>query len=198
MQLPHITNENYHLFKEKNLATIKQLRTLSINKLQKITQDIFQNTQHTTEFMQVFQSLPQLTIKINLFHLENSSNEEEENWIECEKQSNGNDIYQVNSNEELKVDITIIGGSNSTREEKIFAPRYHKTKTISWWLVLGDADGELLAMKRVGNITSSSITHSLLFTVPEIPYDDNFLVFLIPDCVYGIEALGRFQLSIHN
>lgn len=200
MQLPHITAPQCDLFERHNIKTIKDLQALLVapqpNRYQKILQDILRgNQQHISELNQVLKSFPQLSLSFNLFTL-TAENE----WSPLSSAS-GN-LFQVTRNvsTELKIELTVHGGAKANPDgEKIYSPRYHKSKTISWWLVLGTASGELLAMKRIGNVSSSHVTQSLLFSVPAAAKDGeedhDYLVFLIPDCIYGIETLAQFRLS---
>jgi hypothetical protein len=199
MQLPHVTTAaQIDRFQQRDISTIKDLQALPLNKFQTLLQDTLRTPQHITEFTQAFRNLPNLSLSLSLL----SRDETQESWNAIS--SSGNEIFDVKPARELKLEITITrGGGAGGRaapaggsEDKIFSPRYHKSKSISWWLVLGTASGELLAMKRIGSVGMSS--HSLLFSSPseeQRELSTDYLVFLIPDSVYGIEALGQFHLK---
>lgn len=198
MQLPHVTTAHVDRFEQRNINTIKDLQSLPRNKFQTILQETLRTPQHITEFTQAFQSLPSLSLSLTLL-----SHDESESWNPIS--SSGNQLFDVKPSRELRLEITVTRGgvgravTGGTSEEKIFSPRYHKSKSISWWLVLGTPSGELLAMKRIGSVGMSNhpISHSLLFSSPSQgdTEQQDYLVFLIPDSVYGLEALGEFHLK---
>jgi hypothetical protein len=215
MQLPHVTSAHVNRFEQRNVKTIKDLQALPLNKLQSLLQDTLRTPQHITEFTQVFQNLPRLSLTLTLL----AHQTEEEAWTAVPSLGSSSDklnqTFGVTQERELRLEVTITGAptggagvatGGGVREDKIFSPRYHKSKSISWWLVLGSTSGELLAMKRIGNVGMAShghpVNHSLLFSSPSSsmssssPSCSDYLVFLIPDSVYGIEALGQFHLQV--
>jgi hypothetical protein len=214
MQLPHLTASHCHQLQQHNIETIKDLQALLVspqpNKYQKTIHDLLRgNQQHISELTQVLKSFPRLSLSLSLFSLT-----ADKEWRPLPSSSassstspprNHFDVNRDVLHTELKIEITVQGSGGSSGE-KIFSPRYHKPKTISWWLVLGTArSGELLAMKRIGNVSTSHVNHySLLFTLPpltkgtgeETEVEEDYLVFLIPDCIYGIETLTQFRLQL--
>jgi Sec63 Brl domain len=80
-------------------------------------------------------------------------------------------------------------------------PRFPKARELGWWLVLGDtAAGEVLAMKRVGrlstrnsnsnNTNSSSIAAevTLLFQPPEALGDAEMTLYAVADSAMGLDV----------
>lgn len=70
---------------------------------------------------------------------------------------------------------------------KAHAPYFPKAKSEGWWMVLGDTDsGELLALKRIGNVRSSTRT-SLSFYTPETEGRKIYTLYLLSDCYLGLD-----------
>ena len=63
---------------------------------------------------------------------------------------------------EITFDVNITNksgnsNSNSNSKQTVYAPRYHKPKEMSWWIILSDSNSddnstndELLVLKRIG------------------------------------------------
>ena len=72
-------------------------------------------------------------------------------------------------------------------DSKAHAPLFPKAKDEGWWLVLGDMDsGELLALKRVGLVRSTS-TVALSFYAPETLGRRIYTVYLMSDAYLGMD-----------
>ncbi len=78
---------------------------------------------------------------------------------------------------------------------RAYAPRFPKTKDEGWWLVLGEVDsGELLALKRIGNIRGRTRS-SLAFPAPDESCRKILTLYLMSDCYLGLDQ--QFDLSLN-
>lgn len=79
---------------------------------------------------------------------------------------------------------------------KAHAPHFPKVKDDGWWIVLGEVDsGELLAVKRVGQLRSSS-TVSVSFYTPEALGRKIYTVYLMNDSYLGMDQQYDVHLEI--
>lgn len=79
---------------------------------------------------------------------------------------------------------------------KAHAPHFPKAKDVGWWVVLGEMDsGELLAVKRVGQVRSTS-TVPLSFYTPEDLGRRIYTVYLISDAYMGMDQQYDVPLEI--
>lgn len=79
---------------------------------------------------------------------------------------------------------------------KAHAPHFPKAKDVGWWVILGEMDsGELLAVKRVGQVRASS-TVSLSFYTPEDLGRRIYTVYLINDAYLGMDQQYDVPLEI--
>ena len=123
------------------------------------------------------------------------------------KRAAGGDLGQYRQQQQQRG-----GGRGNT----VYCPKYHKSKKLSWFVVLGCASsGELCALQKLGPSSSSSssssaggqdqvlLSSSLSWTVHrggeqqlrEEEEEEEYILFLVPDAVFGIEVLGRFSLT---
>ncbi len=91
------------------------------------------------------------------------------------------------------------GGSINNKLDKVFAPRYHKPKKASWWLVLIDSTSdELLALKRMNSIGAETTT-SLSFNAPStstLGEQHQVTMFLVCDCMFGLDMIFHFPIVL--
>ncbi|KAL9968716.1 hypothetical protein ACROYT_G020835 [Oculina patagonica] len=79
---------------------------------------------------------------------------------------------------------------------KAHAPHFPKAKDVGWWVILGEMDsGELLAVKRVGQVRSSS-TVPLSFYTPEDLGRRIYTVYLINDAYLGMDQQYDVPLEV--
>ena len=98
--------------------------------------------------------------------------------------------FSVAQDLEANADCTITINLHNRAErvnDKVYAPRYHKPKDYSWWLILGSAQGELLAIKRIGNFGRGHQS-SLTFAVPEELGTQDLTLHVVSDCVLGVDC----------
>jgi len=84
-------------------------------------------------------------------------------------------------------------GRNQNERIRVRTPFYHKAKELGWWLLLGVGD-ELLALKRVNHTRSQQV--SLSFVAPEMSGDQILDVWLVADCVRGLDVHLPISLSV--
>lgn len=91
--------------------------------------------------------------------------------------------------------MTITNHAEELRD-KVHAPRYHKPKDYAWWLVLGNQQGELLALKRIGSLRRRLDT-TLVFDCPDAASGPQELVlYLVSDCMLGLEATTTVPIMV--
>ena len=79
---------------------------------------------------------------------------------------------------------------------KAHAPHFPKVKDVGWWVILGEMDsGELLAVKRVGQVRASS-TVPLTFYTPEDLGRRIYTVYLINNAYLGMDQQYNVPLEI--
>ena len=82
------------------------------------------------------------------------------------------------------------------RDTKAHAPHFPKVKDAGWWIVLGEIDsGELLAVKRVGQLRSTS-TVSVSFYTSEALGRKIYTVYLMNDAYLGMDQQYDVHLEI--
>jgi len=123
---------------------------------------------------------------------------------------------------ELELTITTVRGKSG---DKVYSPRYHKPKSMDWWLVLSspasapssvphvesavtaiESDGgstgaeaeneELVALKRVGALQYRRSVQTLQFSVGDETGLQRFRIRLMSDCIFGLDVSMDFLISI--
>ncbi|CAN0116766.1 unnamed protein product, partial [Heterosigma akashiwo] len=91
---------------------------------------------------------------------------------------------------ELVVSLRLVSGDL----RKAHAPKFHKPKGHGWWLALGSAEGELLALKRVTALGGGP--QRLAFLAPEEPGRHALTLRLVADAVMGMDREVRVYLDV--
>lgn len=200
MQLPHVTDAICRKFNDiYKVSTLKQLGSLLSTKRDESLSRIFSISNQRNEFNKVLTNLPVLEdIQVTIKKVSGDEDSKQTTELATTGETDtGSSIFVASRpNEDLELHISTFN-KNKQSSGDVYCPRYHKSKTVSWWLVLGCSDGELVAMKRIGTINKQPSSHTLLFTGPtEIGEKSSYIVFLIPDSVYGIEVFGRFDITL--
>lgn len=201
MQLPHVSDTICRKFNDiYKVTTLKHLGALPPAKWNEALSRIFSSASQSNEFARVFKNLPKIggiTLTVRKVMSDDESSQCRVELPIAEGADQDSSSYVASRpHEELELEITAIN-ENKSSSGSVFCPRYHKSKTVSWWLVLGCTDGELVAMKRIGSIHKQPSSHTLLFSGPtETGESSSYIVFLIPDSVYGIEVFGRFNIEL--
>jgi len=86
------------------------------------------------------------------------------------------------------------GGGKSRASRRVFAPKFHKPKEYGWWLVLGASDGELLALKRITSPAAGPTR--LSFAAPEDPGHAELTLWLVSDCIRGLDQRTTVPLEV--
>lgn len=154
-----------------------------------------------TEIFDTLGRLPQISVKIKVRGVwaENERGAKESKPISTTPTEGlARDWVPLHAEQEyvLILDITkeLCGFRRSNT--KAHAPHFPKGKDVGWWVVLGEMDsGELLAVKRVSQVRSSS-TVSLSFYTPEDLGRRIYTVFLISDAYLGIDQQYDVSLEI--
>jgi activating signal cointegrator complex subunit 3 len=97
------------------------------------------------------------------------------------------------------------GSRQQTENNTIYSPRYHKPKTMSWWLIVySAADNSLLALKKLVLGKETTVTNVQC----EVPLNTlasesgegagqgtaELTLYLISDCAFGIDQRVQFTL----
>lgn len=180
-----------------NVSTLRQLASLPPPGLQGAIIKVLSNDRQRQEFTKVFSALPRLrnvTVSVKRRRTDGSSDV-------IPHSSTGELEFSAKAKEDLEVEVVAVKESTTSGDSRVYCPRYHKSKTLSWWLVLGCTDGELVAFKKIGGLGKQTSRHSLLFSAPDESRNESstgFIVFLIADSVYGIEVFERFTIRISS
>ena len=91
----------------------------------------------------------------------------------------------------LDVRLTVATKSSSIYAQ---APRYPKPKLEGWFLVLGDAEsGELLALKKINQMSGRSKSESIWFEVPE---EKSILtLYFLSDSYIGLDQAYNIRID---
>jgi hypothetical protein len=190
LQLPHVTPSICDQLESKGIGSIRELLALPTARIDQVTQQLFSTRQHRVDFLQELRNLPQLNATLILSSITPPS--------QFEPIQNSPRHYVVNPRAQLRIEVTLSSLRKISKDIKLYTPRYHKPKTLSWWIVIGSVAGELLALKRLGTFSESNASHSLLFTVPDEVDENGYIVFIIPDSIFGIEILSNFNLTLRS
>lgn len=154
-----------------------------------------------TEVFETLGRLPQVSVKIKVRGVwaENEQGTKESKTINTTpSESLAKDWVPVHAEQEyvliLEISREFCGFRRSNT--KAHAPHFPKPKDVGWWVVLGEMDsGELLAVKRVSQVRSSS-TVSLSFYTPEDLGRRIYTVYLINDAYLGMDQQYDVSLEI--
>lgn len=64
---------------------------------------------------------------------------------------------------EMKFSINNLHGNSKA---SVFCPQYHRSKTASYWCIVGNEEGQLLSMKKIIPSGGQSVSSSVTFTIP--------------------------------
>ncbi|CAM9363686.1 unnamed protein product [Sphacelaria rigidula] len=96
---------------------------------------------------------------------------------------------------EATVKVTIANPWNS--RGALWTPRFPKAKELSWWLILGTEDGELLALKRVGALGRKGFQSTLRFPTPDqSPGHVPLVLRIMADGIMGMDKKATCTLSV--
>lgn len=96
----------------------------------------------------------------------------------------------------LEIVFTQTHGNSHGRTATVLDPKYHKSKDLSWWVVLGSlATDELLATKRV-SLSGKTASTTVEFVTSAESIVDNLCLFVVSDCLLGVDM--RFTFTIQT
>ncbi|KAK2570728.1 Activating signal cointegrator 1 complex subunit 3 [Acropora cervicornis] len=156
-----------------------------------------------TELFNTLARLPQISVKMKVRGVwaENELGQKETKAIST-AQTEGlvRNWVQVHADQEYVIVIEIakdsLGFKGQRRDTKAHAPHFPKVKDAGWWIVLGEIDsGELLAVKRVGQLRSTS-TVSVSFYTSEALGRKIYTVYLMNDAYLGMDQQYDVHLEI--
>ena len=109
-----------------------------------------------------------------------------------------NKIYKTSwlrlpAGEELVLEVKLIC---SAKSNSIYAqaPRYPKPKMEGWFVILGNAEtGELLALKKINQISSRVKSEAIWFEVPETK--SILTLYFISDSYIGLDQCYRIRID---
>lgn len=140
-QLPKVDDDIIAIFSSRGIPTIRKLQELSPQKYDALFGHRYDDEK--AEIKRVLQSLPIFDFQV--FIRRGSSGDRES------VRGGGNISFNRNS-DELEVSIRLLRGNPKA---KIHAPKYHKTKVATYWLLVGSADS-LICCRRVDAAQSES------------------------------------------
>jgi activating signal cointegrator complex subunit 3 len=223
LQLPHMTASRCNTLskaapvKKKqqtsrdSITKIKDLFALEVNRVEEVIRSLFSSGgKEFRAFMSAYAALPQLDMVVQEVYDSSSATA----GAPLQRvQSDADICYKLPSSTapyNFKIAVAISAKNSNDLAQYIsqkdggggiYSPRYHKTKKLSWTLVLGCASsGRLCALKKLGGLSSNNksqqplVVTDLSLTVLNSDEDD-FILFLVPDAIYGIEVVGRFSLA---
>jgi hypothetical protein len=97
----------------------------------------------------------------------------------------GDQMICVPVDSDCELEFTIQRTHGNSRAN-VYSPKYHRPKQDSWWLLVGDASGELLALKRLGSIPREIKTVVVAAASPEAELE-SWSVHLVCDSLIGID-----------
>lgn len=156
-----------------------------------------------TEVFTVLARLPQVIVKLKVRGVwaQNESGQKETKVIStAQTEGIARNWVPVHAEQEYVVVIEMTKENSGFKGQrfntKAHAPHFPKVKDVGWWVVLGEMDsGELLAVKRAGQVRSRS-TVSLSFYTPEILGRKIYTVYLISDAYMGMDQQYDVPLEI--
>ena len=141
-----------------------------------------------SHMLRVINDLPLFNVNIRARVKDNDPSNE---W----KSQNGSNPFAVSANRKVEIEISLYRSHGNTGKIKVHSPKYHKTKTPSWWIVLGDGTkNELSSMKRIGEVTGKSHVSILEFTADDIPTGSKKMtIHVVCDSLFGMNATTSFH-----
>lgn len=116
------------------------------------------------------------------------TNDLDEQWVTLYPKKDGKDLIatlDTSFSSEFQVTITKLHGNNSRNQ--VTLPKYHKPKSMSWWLVMTSGE-ELIAMKRIGVLTGQETVVSMNFQWPANAQPNNGITMhLKSDSIMGLD-----------
>jgi activating signal cointegrator complex subunit 3 len=176
-QLPTISEDLIKQYKSNNITNLQELLISNLNN------NKIKGLSISNELNKYIRELSLFDVKLN-FESINSNNT-------TQKIINQSLSFYMKANTEtiLNITITRLAGTVNTF---IFSPKYHKQKNASYWLFIGykinnGGISDLLAMKKIGKI-GNILSTSLSFIVPERLQNNELFVYLVCDCISGLDV----------
>ncbi|XP_031554350.1 activating signal cointegrator 1 complex subunit 3-like [Actinia tenebrosa] len=196
MTLPSISDQHLPLFVGPRREPIESLPELldfvgsDPEALAKLLRGSF-SANHIEHLLNIVKRLPVVGISVKLrgAWADGDGAQQEERPLDIETLEGRHDNWsKVHADQEYSLNIELKRLNRFKGSElKAHAPYFPKAKSEGWWMVLGDTDsGELLALKRIGNIRSSTRA-TLSFYTPEIEGRKIYTLYLISDCYLGLD-----------
>ncbi|KAK3734227.1 hypothetical protein QZH41_012947, partial [Actinostola sp. cb2023] len=205
MILPSITPQHLPLFVGPRRQLIESLAELvdvveaSPDALGKMLRGAF-SASHIEHLHSVVKNVPVINtyLKLRGAWADGDGAQQEARPLKLDLHDGRHDNWsRVHADQEYSLNINLrrlnrVKGS----EIKVHAPLFPKSKTEGWWLVLGDTDsGELIALKRLGTIRSTTQT-TLSFYTPENLGRKIYTLYLMSDSYLGLDQQYDIYLEI--
>lgn len=82
---------------------------------------------------------------------------------------------------------------NSEVDNRIVVQKHKKIKDVSWWIMVGDTDNNLLALKKVS--VKKKVTMKVQIDVPENLRKTKVHAYLLADSYIGLDQATEISLS---
>lgn len=190
LSLPHISLQLIEKVPEMNvLSSLKGAIKLGTKKLEDLLAKNL-SKRHTKDILDIVVRLPIISVRCELYVV---NGDEEASFSSDNVVPSGADcIMQVEiSRNSLKPWKK--GGSD---EIQSYCPRFPKTQSEGWIIILGDtASDELIFLKRM-SISRSSTSCRLEFTAPEAEGEHNFTLNVLSDGYVGLNVAVQFKFWV--
>ncbi|XP_072018769.1 LOW QUALITY PROTEIN: activating signal cointegrator 1 complex subunit 3-like [Amphiura filiformis] len=211
--LPHVEHQHLQLFRpptrgrSKSAAPIQTLPELVdilggkrhlLNKM--VTPEL--TDRQADEIWSVIQRLPVIEVSLSIRGWWADASEEEDRPLHSTYIAGipkDKDYVAVHADQEYVLQVKLNRLQRQHRPDtKAHAPRFPKSKSEGWWLVLGDVDNkELLALKRVGYVQGRNVVQ-LAFYTPETTGRVIYAVYMMSDCYMGMDQQYSICLDVQE
>jgi hypothetical protein len=156
--------------------------------VEKISNDLHLQGKSQSDFVKTVKNLPKVGAAIKIRSIE------EDNKTDWKIKSN--DCFTLPKDCECEMEITFeIPQQSADKRQLVYAPKYHKPKEMSWWVILADSKGNLLVLKRIGTIGNKMKT-SIRFVTQIEAGNEHLVMHVISDSISGIDV--KIPLNIIN
>jgi hypothetical protein len=127
-------------------------------------------------------------------------------WIEPEGAVEGTQCYPLPRQADCEVEIFVHTSAEHADNLRKKGSKHHSSNgagarsksKVTWWAMVGTADGELLALKRVGVLPSQHTPVRLCFTTPSaFAAAWPLRIHVVNDTVLGIDVTSDVKLHIY-
>ena len=187
-QVPSMTNEVFTALITRNIITLNDIMNANV---EKISKDVYLQGKSQSDFVKTVKGFPKVGASIKIRSVEEGNKTD---WA-----IKSNDCFNLPKDCECEMEITFeLPQQNAAdRRQLVYAPKYHKPKEMSWWVILADNNngGNLLVLKRIGTI-GNKLKTIIRFVTQTDSGNENLFLHIISDSVAGIDV--KIPLNIIN